>query len=144
MNKRLCEESEWLLTKDAYDIYKQCLYKKSYEDYKGIINAYMGNENMKIYCCEAEDKKAGIIALSVSEAGKAEILGIAVCDHLKKCGIGTFMIRESAKALNLKRIIAETDDDAVAFYKAMEFSITKEIKQYDNGAVARYHCVRSL
>lgn len=37
MIKRLCEDSEWLLSEDAYDIFKQCLYKKNYEDYKCII-----------------------------------------------------------------------------------------------------------
>lgn len=144
MSKRLCEESEWLLMKDAYNIFKQCLYKKNYEDYKNIINSYMNNDNIKIYCCEAEGEKAGIIVLLISEADKAEILGIAVCDNLKKRGIGTFMIMESAKTLHLKSIIAETDDDAVGFYRATGFNMTKEIKQYDNGDVIRYHCLWSL
>lgn len=144
MIKRLCEDSEWLLSEDAYDIFKQCLYKKSYEDYKCIINSYRSNDKIKIYCCEVEDKNAGIIALLISEIDKAEILGIAVCDCMKKCGISTFMIMESAKLLNLKSIIAETDDDAVAFYKATGFRIKKEIKQYVNGAVVRYQCLLSL
>lgn len=34
MIKRLCKNSEWLLSEDAYDIFEQCLYKKSYEDYR--------------------------------------------------------------------------------------------------------------
>lgn len=54
------------------------------------------------------------------------------------------MVRESANKMNLHMILAETDDDAVGFYKNMGFDITKEVKHYGNGSVDRYRCLLTL
>lgn len=138
--KKLIEKPEQLFTEDAYTIYRQCMYKPTYEDYRNKINNYMKNKNTKIFVCVIEDKVAGIIVLMQTGDESAEVLGIAVHDSLKKQGIGNFMLRESANTMNLHRITAETDDGAVEFYKKAGFHISKEIKYYGDERVVRYHC----
>lgn len=142
--KKLIEKLEWLFTKDAFAVYQQCMYKPTYEDYRNEINDYINDKNTKIFICLIEDKMAGIIVLMRTGGESAELLGIAVHSSFKKQGIGSFMIRESANKMNLHRIVAETDDDAVGFYKKTDFDISKEIKYYADERVVRYHCSLAL
>ena len=144
MNIHLIEEMESVLTQEAYAVYRQCMYKPDYESYKRKINDYFSDKNTKIFISLNEEKIVGMLVLTLNGDNTAEIIGIAVHGSYQKQGIGSFMIRESAKKMNLHRILAETDDDAVGFYKNIGFDITKEVKHYDNGSVDRYHCLLPL
>lgn len=108
------------------------------------MNNYFIDKSKKIFICLNEDKIVGIIILTINGENSAEIVGIAVHSSFQKQGIGSFMVRESANKMNLHMVLAETDDDAVGFYKNMGFDITKEVKHYDNGSVDRYHCLLTL
>lgn len=143
MHIQLIEKKEWVLTEDAFAVYRQCMYKPTYEAYRNKINHYIIDKQTRIFACLTE-KIVGIIVLTITDDDSAELMGIAVDSSLKRKGIGSFMIRESANKMNLHTITAETDDDAVGFYKKMGFDILKEIKHYDNERVVRYHCSLTL
>ena len=42
---------------------------------------------------------------------------------------------------HLKRITAQTDDDAIGFYRNSGFEAEKVVIEYPDGAAVRYNCV---
>lgn len=144
MNIQFLEKKESVLTEEAYTVYRQCMYNPDYEAYIRKINDFFNDKNTEIFTCLNEDKIVGMLVLTISGDNGAEIIGIAVHSSFQKQGVGSFMVRESANKMNLHMILAETDDDAVGFYKNMGFDITKEVKHYGNGSVDRYHCLLTL
>lgn len=144
MNIHLIEQRESVLTQEAYTVYRKCMYKPNYESYKRRINDYFSDKNTKIFISLNEEHIVGMLVLTPNGDNTVEIIGIAVHESFQKQGIGNFMIRESAKRMNIHRLLAETDDDAIGFYKNIGFDITKEVKHYENGSVDRYHCLLTL
>lgn len=144
MNIKLVEDLEQLLTEDVFSIYQKCMYNSTYEAYKAKIMEYAGDKNTKINICFLNNEIIGIVVLKLDGSQSAEVMGIAVSDRYQKLGVGSFIIKESAKKMNLCQISAETDDDAVGFYKKLGFDITKEIKEYENRRVVRYYCLLVL
>ena len=69
--------------------------------------------------------------------GTPEIVGIAVHGRQRRRGIGKHMIRHAMESERLERVGAQTDDDAVGFYRACGFSIEKVIKAYPDGIAVR-------
>lgn len=144
MGIELIENWEQLLTEEAFTIYQQCMYQHTYEAYRNKIIEYANDNNTKIFVCFIENRIIGMIILKLTGDKSAELMGIAVCNCFQKQGIGSFLVRESANTMNLCRIMAETDDDAVGFYTKLGFEISKETRDYANGRVVRYHCMLTL
>lgn len=144
MKIQLLEKKESVLTQEAYNVYQQCMYKPDYNTYIRKINDYFNDKNTKVFISLNEDKIVGMLVLTINGDNSAEIIGITVRNSFQKQGIGSIMVKESANKMNLHKVLAETDDDAVGFYKNMRFDITKEVKHYDNGSVDRYHCLLTL
>ena len=68
-----------------------------------------------------------------------EIIGIAVDTKKRHSGIGTKLI-DYVKDKSSKPIIAETDSDAVMFYKTYGFDIEEKIVSKSNISYSRYVC----
>ena len=64
-------------------------------------------------------------------------MGIAVEESSRRQGIGTLMLRQVMESCCLQAVFAETDDDAVGFYKKRGFK-AHEIETEHN--VKRYIC----
>ena len=134
MKIELIEDLERLLKEDVFNIFRQCMYKQTFEVYRDKIIEYIGDKNIKIFAGLIEDKIIGII----------ELMGIAVCKSFQKQGIGGFLVKESANRMRLRRMTAETDGDAKGFYKKLGFDIVEETRDYANGKVVRYRCSLAL
>ncbi len=61
-------------------------------------------------------------------------------ERYRNLGIGRYMILQTVERENLEWIDAETDDDAVGFYLKCDLQTGREIQNYPDGAVVRYHC----
>ncbi|MCR8746836.1 GNAT family N-acetyltransferase [Romboutsia lituseburensis] len=79
-----------------------------------------------------------IIVLDITNTNKVVILNIAVNKCMQFKGIGSKLIDYSIESLNPKMLIAETDDDAVDFYKKYGFKIKSLGEKYGN--CNRYEC----
>ena len=55
-------------------------------------------------------------------------------------GIGSFMINQVIKEYCLQFIYAETDQDAVGFYRKNGFIVTEHTETYHDETVIRYQC----
>ena len=95
---------------------------------------------MRIFVCENQGEKAGMMVLKYTNAG-AEIIGIAVPEKLRRRGIGRYIIQFVLQSESLERLEAQTDDDSVGFYRKCGFALEKIIVDYPDGSVARYNCV---
>ena len=137
-DEREIKESETEIKQDE----TFCLIKTDFRWIENIdeIEKYLNEKSIKIFCCKDENKTNGMIVVSFIEDNKIEVFGIAVDTLHQHKGIGSFMINNLIEKFNLKYILAETDNDAVGFYRKNNFAITQFEKIYNNTKVIRYKC----
>ena len=140
MKTVLCENTEWLLSEEAFSIYASCMYHPTYEEYKAQMEDYLHDSSVKVFVCEDRNRKTGMMVLKFSEAA-AEIIGIAVSEKLRRRGIGKQLILSAMELEGIGKIEAQTDDDSIGFYRRCGFSEEKSIIDYPDGSVVRYNCI---
>ena len=128
----------------TYDIYKDCMYKPTPEKFELKVDAYLNDDNIKIFACICDNNVLGVMVLSLDEDNNAEIIGIAVAKDFRNRGIASQMVSEVAISYKLNKIFAETDNDAVEFYRKAGFSVTEFSATYDAETVIRYKCEQSF
>ena len=69
-----------------------------------------------------------------------EIIGITVAEGQRHQGIGKQMIQAVMESEQIKTIKAQTDDDAIGFYRSCGFTEERVIKEYPDGISVRYNC----
>ena len=107
-----------------------------FEQYK-LFSAKNGN--IKFFAAREKGILTGVLALS--QSGKtAEIIGIAVDPAHRGKGTGSFMINNAAKELGVSELYAETDSDAVGFYRKSGFETREFTKEYDGEKITRFSC----
>ena len=139
MKKMLCEDTDWLLSEEAFSIYASCMYHPTYNDYVGLMEDYLSDTSKKVFVYEDRGKKTGLMVLKISEDA-AEIIGIAVSDNARRKGIGTQLIQRVMESEDLKSVKAQTDDDSIGFYRKCGFSDERIVIEYPDGAAVRYNC----
>jgi ribosomal protein S18 acetylase RimI-like enzyme len=136
----LCSDRDWFLSEEAYLLYAPCMYQPTYEDFKIQIEGFLNDSSVRIFVCENQDEKAGMMVLKYSN-DVAEIIGISVSEKHRHHGIGRHMIQFVLKSESLERLEAQTDDDAVGFYRRCGFAVERIVVDYPDGSVVRYNCV---
>lgn len=136
----LFSDRDWLTSEEAFSIYASCMYHPTFDDYVAQMEEYFSDPSVKIFVCENAGEKAGILVLK-EDGSEAEILGIAVKENQRKKGLGKDMVFQVMEAEGLKRITAQTDDDAIEFYRRSGFEAEKVVIEYPDGAAVRYNCV---
>ena len=133
----LSEKNEILKT---YDIYKNCMFMPSKEKFDEKIDRFLSNNFIKIFACLYCGEIKGVIIISFLEQHKIEIIGIAVDLSVRRKGIASFMIKKLSDDYNLISVYAETDYDAIDFYRKNGFKIERFSKVYEGENVTRYKC----
>ena len=106
------------------------------EKLKARAEKYIKRPNTHIYACRDGGKYIGIVVLEVVGT-RATVLDIAVDEACRKQGIGSALLSFVLENFNISELTAETDDDAVGFYKKLGFSVTEIQTVYDT---RRYLC----
>ena len=143
MEVALCRDMDWLLSEDSFSIYASCMYLPTYEAFRKRMESYVSDPFVKVYVSAEGDERIGILVLQTSN-GEAEIMGIAVLNHFRNQGIGKHMILQVMAQENLKCIKAQTDDDAIGFYRSCGFRDEMTVVEYPNGTAVRYNCILQL
>jgi 8-oxo-dGTP pyrophosphatase MutT (NUDIX family) len=99
------------------------------------ITRYRSHESWQFYGWVENGEICGVCGFAV-HTDHVEILNIAVAENRRRKGVGGKMIAALQSAYNLP-IEAETDDDAVDFYRKCGFETTA-VRKYD---VRRWMCV---
>ena len=124
----------------VYEIYKHCMFMPTEEKFNNKVDLFLNDIFVKIFACFEQDKIVGIMVVSFKEQKKIEIIGIAVDVSARGKGIGSYMINQVINHYGLLSVYAETDNDAVGFYRKNNFSITEFSEIYDGETVIRYKC----
>ena len=124
----------------TYDVYKYCMFNPTVEKFEHKIISFLKDNFVKIFTCIVNGETAGVVVISFEEQNKAEIIGIAVAVSFRNQGVASYMIKQIAEKYSLMYISAETDKDAVGFYRNNGFYITEFLEVYDGETVTRYRC----
>lgn len=98
---------------------------------------YQADDKTSVFAYSESGEYKGIIVFKV-EDNTAEILDIAVIPEYKGNGIGSRLIDYIFTRFAVNKITAETDDDAIGFYKKYGFTVIDTKLNHDT---KRYVCV---
>ena len=98
---------------------------------------YQADDKTSVYAYSESGEYKGIIVFKI-EDNTAEILDIAVKPEYQGKGIGSRLIDYIFSIFAVSKIIAETDDDAIGFYKKYGFTVIDTKLNHDT---KRYVCV---
>ena len=82
----------------------------------------MRDGSVAAYACRMDGAWAGLIVLSVTE-DTAVIRAIATEQDARGRGVGRFMMEQAMTMRGLSELTAETDNDAVGFYRRCGFAV---------------------
>ena len=125
-----------------YNVYKDCMYFPNEDKYREKVQSWLMDDWIRIFTCVHDSKRKGLLVLKFTSTDQAEIIGISVEEGSRNQEIGSFMIREIQLRFPNIKMNAETDRDAVLFYKKNGFQITEIQKNYNGEMVTRYVCVK--
>ena len=127
-----------------YDTYKACMYQSDREKYRQMAQSWLQNDAVRIFACFSQQNPTGMLVLHLHLQNAAEILGIAVSPPARNRGVATRMLQRAAETLALQTLTAETDAEAVDFYRKTGFQIQTQTKIYNGTPVTRYLCTLTL
>lgn len=106
-----------------------------------IVANYTAGPSRLLACVE-DGCVTGVIGIETEAAGRVVIRHIAVMPPARGRGVGRMLIDGAAAALGTgASLIAETDQDALGFYRACGFSVLSQGEMYPG--VERFLCERS-
>ena len=124
----------------TYEIYKHCMFMPTEEKFNTKADKFLNDNFIKFLACFNQGKIEGVIAISFLNQRKVEIVGIAVDLSARGKGIGSYMINQVVNDYSLTSVYAETDNDAVEFYRKNGFDIVEFSEDYGGETVVRYKC----
>lgn len=99
---------------------------------------YLEDPKRHLYLMDEE----AFIGIEMKDASRCEIRHIAVAGNTRSRGLGSRMIGEVAKLHGISEIFAETDADAVGFYRKNGFKIKSLGEKYPGRE--RFYCAKTL
>lgn len=108
------------------------------EKIRRILEQVYSGPNTTLYV-SIDDKDTALGIIGCRRGGDStEILHIAVDERKRRQGIGREMINKFVALEKPTELVAETDNDAVGFYRRYGFSIRSLGEKYPG--VERFHC----
>ena len=136
-----CADAAWLLSKEAFALYAPCLYQPTYDSYRERMRGYLAAPGVVVGVGRVGGEPVAMLALAHEAPGAVGVIvGIAVAPAWRRQGIGRRLLAWARENEHLSILRAETDDDAVGFYRLSNFAVTRAVKQYPDGAAVRYEC----
>lgn len=102
------------------------------------LEEYQTRTRLFLFGFQIDQKIVGCIGIEMPSEDMAIIRHIAVFPDSRERGIGSQMIEEIIREFSLKGINAETDSDAVGFYRHCDFQISSLGEKYPG--VERFLC----
>lgn len=137
--EQIVEAKSILKNSDLLAVLGESVYNPTEESLIIRADKYIMNPNIAVYAYKENDTYKGIIVIDISNMNAIEILNIAVSASFQKSGIGSSLIYHCINMYHPNEIIAETDDDAIEFYKKFGFHILSLGDKYRVG-IMRYQC----
>ena len=126
-----------LLNEQIYTLLAPSVFNPTTEKLQKRAQKYFDCNGTNVYAFIQDGEYVGIVAFDVKE-NIATINDIAVKTDFRGRGIGSKLVGFIFEQFTVNKIIAETDDDAVGFYKKFGFEISETESEFDS---KRYICV---
>ena len=125
------------MSPEVYRVYQACMYQPSPAKFSALAEELLSSPSPAAFGCRRKNRLAGAIALRQT-GDQGEIVGIAVEEALRGQGLGGCLVRGAIQALRLKKVTAETDQEAVEFYRKCGFSARAFTRTYGGQPYVRY------
>ncbi len=129
-----------LMEPDALAVLALSTYESTEEKMKKRAAAHQEDSGVSAYGCWMNGRLTGLVVLR-SHADGMEILSIGVLPEARGHGIASALLDHARTVNPLSPLMAETDDDAVGFYRRYGFDIQSLGEKYPG--VVRYRCTLS-
>lgn len=136
MKVTIVDVKHCLCDKNLYSILAPSVFNPTPERLLNRAEKYQKNKKTGAYAYKDAGEYKGIIVFEIVNSS-ATILDIAVKPECQRNGIGSKLIDFIFNQFEIDKVIAETDDDAVEFYKKCGFIIT-HVKELSG--IKRYIC----
>lgn len=140
LNKNFCNVKENITDIEIQNLLAPSVYRPTPERLAERARAYQANPKTEVYAYREKGEYLGILVFEMETWGKGRavsILDLAVVPAFQGRGIGGRMIGFLFRQFPVIQITAETDGDALGFYKKYGFSVTDTTKKFDT---TRYIC----
>lgn len=111
-----------LFDPEVLTLLKPSVFNPTPERLKDRAEKYSADKRTNVYACKKDSIYVGIVVFGTGN-GTAEILDIAVNPKYRKKGIGKSLIDFILNQFPVDTITAETDNEAVEFYKRCGFDV---------------------
>lgn len=128
-----------LHNKNIFTLLAPSVYNPTPERLLKRAEKYQVNDKTHIYAYSQNGENLGIVVFEIADR-TATILDIAVNTEQQGKGIGSRLIDFIFNRFDVNKAIAETDDDAVDFYKKYGFVVSDTKTKFDTN---RYVVVRT-
>ena len=135
----IIDVKESLCNKSVYSLLAPSVFNPTPERLLTRAKKYQADNKTSVFAYSENGEYKGIIILKI-EDNTAEILDIAVKSEYQGKGIGSMLIDYIFTRFAVSKIIAETDDDAIGFYKKYGFTVGDITVKFD---AKRYTCVKN-
>lgn len=133
---------EEIISKSLHPDIRQLLaYATSEERIEVEYAAYQHDPNRRLYGLKKEGNFIGCIGVEQKGLGQLEIIHLAVSPVNRKAGAGKKLVEWVFRTYYPKVMIAETDSEAVGFYRKLGFEVHSLGEKYPG--VERFLCKRS-
>ena len=126
-------------TEEFQTILKQIVYKPTPEKFNRVLDKYRKDPNQMAFGFREGQRITGMIGLNFIEKDAVEMTHIVVVPENRGQGIGRKLIEAVFKNFHLKKLIAETDQDAVGFYRCCGFGVKSLGEKYPG--TERFECI---
>lgn len=129
---------EKLKSEELLEILAESVYMPTAERLNSRAEAYINNSDIIALGASMNNRFLGVIVLDYMGDDELVILDIAVLKSIQKQGIGRTLIEYVKETYQPKCITAETDDDAIDFYRKIGFTVKSLGEKYPR--IMRYEC----
>lgn len=129
---------ECLGSGEILPILAESMYMPTKEKLSVRVEKYMNSSRIIALGVRRDNKFCGILIMEDKEGNELYLLDVAVLKDSQNQGIGRAMITYVQETYKPRCIIAETDDDAVNFYRKVGFKVKSLGEKYPG--ITRYEC----
>lgn len=133
----ICDVKDELTNEDILELLAPSVFNPTPERLLTRAKKYQVDNKTSVFAYADNGEYTGIIVFK-TEDNTAEILDIAVIPEYQGQGIGSKLIDFIFNSFKVDNITAETDGDAIGFYKKYGFTVTDTKLNHDT---KRYVCV---
>ncbi len=137
MNIEFSDIKESLCDEKIYSLLAPSVFEPTRERLADHAERYIKDADTSVYAGSVSGEYKGIVVFKIT-GNSAEILDIAVKEEDRGKGIGTAFLNFIFSRFDITEITAETDDEAVEFYKKYGFRIAGTKMKFNT---VRYICV---